>query len=248
MTDISEVQSSIKKSELTIQELNSNFEEKIKVTKKGLEDLKNPIEDLINFEKKRKDEISNYLSTNDALTREVTTLKDEKSSNETLLSGAQSNLSELVDNRAKLETRLREINSELNETKNKQAGAKDEYSNFSEENKKISNNIVEIVSSSEKKILEFEKKIEAKKDTLRRIKGERMALEYLIKKNHVEFNELKIINSLEGRKNTDLSTISKVTGISDELIIKTLEGLMKRKLITYDSSSGAITIDRSLKF
>lgn len=247
MTDISKVQTSITKSNLTIQELNNEFEDKIKVTQKGLEDLKNPIEELIDFKKKRKEEIATYESSNDALTREVSTLKEEKNSNKIQLSEKQSNLSELVDKRAKMETRLRETNSELSETKNKLTGSKDEYSNYSEANKKLSDDIVEIVSSSEVKVLELDKKVEAKRDTIRRIQGERMALEYLIKKNHVEFNELKIINSLEGRKNSDLTTISKVTGISDALIIKTLDGLMKRNLITYDSSSGVIVITRSLK-
>ena len=93
MTDISEVQTSIKKSDLTIQELKDEFDNKIIVTQKGLEDLKNPIEEQIIFEKKRKEEISAYESSNDALTREVSTLKGEKNSNETLLSETQSNLS-----------------------------------------------------------------------------------------------------------------------------------------------------------
>ncbi|RLI63528.1 MAG: hypothetical protein DRO63_08355 [Candidatus Gerdarchaeota archaeon] len=74
-----------------------------------------------------------------------------------------------------------------------------------------------------------------------------MALEFLIKKNYIEFNEIKIINALEGRKNTDLSTIAKVTGLSTDLIVSTLNGLMKRNLLTFDNSSGAITLTGSLK-
>jgi len=69
----------------------------------------------------------------------------------------------------------------------------------------------------------------------------------LIKKNYIEFNEIKIINALEGRKNTDLSTIAKVTGLSTSLIVSTLNGLMKRNLLTFDNSSGAITVTGSLK-
>ncbi len=247
MTEISQVKTSINKSDLSIQELNKEIVDKIKATQKGLDDLKNPIDELIDFEKKRKEEISTFESNNDALTRERATLKEEKSSNETLASEKQSNLSELVDKRAKLETQLREINVEISEIKNKLAGAKDEHSSLSEANKKITNEIVSIVSSSEVKILDIEKKVEAKKDAIRRVKGERMALEFLIKKNHIEFNELKIIKTLEGRSNTDLNTVSKVTGISDALITKTLESLMKRNLITYDPTSGAIVIVSSLK-
>jgi len=74
-----------------------------------------------------------------------------------------------------------------------------------------------------------------------------MALEYLIKKGHVEFNEIKIINALEGRKITDIATITKVTGLAENLIEKTLDGLMKRNLLNYDSSSGSITITGNLK-
>lgn len=247
MTDISEVQTSIKKSNLIVQELNEDFEENIKLTQKGLEGLKEPIEELINFEKKRRDEISTYNSSNDALTQEIATLKEEKNSNDTLLSETQINLSEMVDKRAKLETRIRESNSELSNTKNKLTADKDEYSSLSQENQKITSEIGEIVSSTEVKILDLEKKVESKKDTIRRVKGERMALEYLIKKNQIEFNEIKIIKTLEGRKNTDLNTVSKVTGLSDALIIKTLDGLMKRNLLTYDPSSGAIVITRNLK-
>ena len=42
-------------------------------------------------------------------------------------------------------------------------------------------------------------------------------------------------------------TITKVTGLSEALIAKTLEGLEKRNLLTYDDSTGAITVTGSLK-
>ena len=247
MTDISEVLASIKKSNLTLEELKKDFDDNLKVANQGLVNLIEPIEDAINFEKKRNDEISNYESSNQALSQEITSLKSEKQSNETLLAENQTNLDRITDERAKLETSIREVNSHLNDKNNILSTAKSELSKLTTEVETVTAEVSQIVNSSEAQILDLEKKIEGKRDAISKIKGERMALEYLIKKNHIEFNEIKIIKTLEGRKNTDLNTISKVTGLSDALIVKTLNGLMERQLLTYDSSSGAIVITGSLK-
>jgi len=247
MTDISEVLASIKKSNLTLEELKKDFDDNLKVANQGLVNLIEPIEDAINFEKKRNDEISNYESSNQALSQEITSLKSEKQSNETLLAENQTNLDRITDERAKLETSIREVNSHLNDKNNILSTAKSELSKLTTEVETVTAEVSQIVNSSEAQILDLKKKIEGKRDAISKIKGERMALEYLIKKNHIEFNEIKIIKTLEGRKNTDLNTISKVTGLSDALIVKTLNGLMERQLLTYDSSSGAIVITGSLK-
>jgi len=54
-----------------------------------------------------------------------------------------------------------------------------------------------VIESTEQKVIDIEKQAENERNLLRKAKGERMALEYLIKRGHVEFNEVKIINSLE---------------------------------------------------
>ena len=107
--------------------------------------------------------------------------------------------------------------------------------------------ITQLIESTETKVHQLEKGAEEKRDRIRKSQGERMALEYLIKHKHIEFNEIKIINSLDGRKTTDMATIAKVTGLSEGLISKTLEGLQKRNLLTYDSSNGAIEVTGNLR-
>ncbi|MHA1213214.1 MAG: hypothetical protein ACTSSH_12235, partial [Candidatus Heimdallarchaeota archaeon] len=145
------------------------------------------------------------------------------------------------------EGQKRNTTTELQSTENTLQGTKTKFEQETEKNERIVAEITTIVEGIEYKILEISKQADIERDIIRKTKGERMALEYLIKRNHIEFNELKIINSLDGRKNTDMSTISKVTGLAEELIAKTLEGLMKRKLLTYDSSNGAITITGNLR-
>ena len=124
---------------------------------------------------------------------------------------------------------------------------KSELNNENLTNQKIKAEINQTVESNDMKIAQIEKQIEKLRDEIRKTKGERLALEYLVKKGHIEFNELKIINTLEGRKTTDVATISKVTGLSESLITKTLNGLMKRNVLTFDSKTGVITIIGSLR-
>ena len=247
MTDISEVLASIKKSNLSTEELKKEFDEKIKTTSQGLGNLQKPIDELINFEKAQNDEISNFESNNQALTQEITSLKTEKQTNESSLAENQANLDKLTEERAKLEAKIRETNSAVNDNNNKLTTAKNELATLTTNLEKITAEIDQIVNSSEAQILDLERNINEKRDAISKVKGERMALEYLIKKNHIEFNEIKVIKTLEGRKNTDLSTVSKVTGLSDDLITKTLNGLMARNLLTFDKDSGAINITGSLK-
>lgn len=247
MTDINEVLASIKQSNLALEEINQEFNSTVKMVIQGLENLNNPIEDLIQTEKKLNEEISQIESTNLSLTQEITSLKDEKTKLENNQSETQTLFNETVDKRTKLDVKIKETKTELDTTKTNLTSAKETLKQESEQFERISAEVQNIVTISDQQIMELEKKSEQKRDSLRKIKGERMALEYLIKRGHVEFNEVKIINALEGRKITDMTTITKVTGISENLIEKTLEGLMKRNLLTYDASSGAITITGSLK-
>lgn len=247
MTDINEVLASIKRSNLALDEINQEFNSTVKMVIQGIENLNNPIEDLIQNEKKEKEEISQIESTNLSLGQEISSLKEEKAKLETNQTETQTQFNEMVDKRTKLEAKIRETKSELENTKNNLSNAKETLKQESEQLERISVEVQNIVTNSDQQILELEKKSEQKRDSLRKIKGERMALEYLIKRGHVEFNEVKIINALEGRKITDMATITKVTGISEDLISKTLDGLMKRNLLTYDGSSGAITIKGSLR-
>ncbi|MHA1742907.1 MAG: hypothetical protein ACTSV6_01495, partial [Candidatus Heimdallarchaeota archaeon] len=154
---------------------------------------------------------------------------------------------EKTNDRTKLESRKRELTSELSAIEKNLEAAKKELEMETETNQKLQAEIKNIVEATEQKINEIEQQAEKERDVIRKSKGERMALEFLIKKNYIEFNEIKIINALEGRKNTDLSTIAKVTGLSTNLIVSTLNGLMKRNLLTFDNSSGAITVTGSLK-
>ncbi|MFW9922339.1 MAG: hypothetical protein ACFFDW_03520 [Candidatus Thorarchaeota archaeon] len=247
MTNISEVLASIKRSNLTIEELTREVEQSLKATAKGLEDLNRPLEELAVNERKINEEISKYDSNNLTLSKEISNLKEEKGHNEILLTNTQNQLNDTTQNRAKTETKIRETKTILSDTTSKLEVTKNELAGLEQENAKLLVEIENIVKTSDQQLLEFGKKAEQKRDSIRKSKGERMALEYLIKKNHVEFNEIKIINSLEGRKNTDMATVSKVTGLSSNLIEKTLNGLMKRKLLEYDSATGAITIIGNLK-
>ncbi|NHJ85544.1 MAG: hypothetical protein FK734_08785 [Asgard group archaeon] len=247
MTDLSEVLSALKRDALIIDEIQHEFNDSIKTTTKGLEDIKEPIQELIDFEKRQNDEISHYESKNLSLSQEINSLKEEKLNHERLLKETQDLLTSNTEKRTKLESNKRDISSELIAFETKLQNAKNDLSLEKEQNERLLAEISQIVESTEEKIHALEQQVEAKRDAIRKIKGERMALEYLIKHDHIEFNEIKIIQSLDGRKNTDLATISKVTGLSNNLIEKTLEGLMKRNLLTYDNSSGIITITGSLK-
>lgn len=247
MTDISEVQASINRSNLSLEEINKEAEDTLKLVLKGFKDLASPIEDLINSEKKQNEEISNYDSSNMSLSKEISSLKEEKSRNETLQSNTQNTFNEATEKRTKLEGKIRETKTNLDNAKNKLTLTKEEQEKVSIENDKLTAEIDQLVQTSDNQILELNKKSDQKRDSLRKVKGERMALEYLIKRNYIEFNEMKIISSLEGRRATDMSTISKVTGLSENLIEKTLNGLMQRNLLTYDSSTGAINVTGNLK-
>ncbi|HUU77790.1 MAG TPA: hypothetical protein VMX55_05550 [candidate division Zixibacteria bacterium] len=247
MTDISEVLASLKRSNLALDEINSEFNDTLKLVVKGLEELSNPIDDLIQSEKKQNEEITHYESSNLSLSKEISTLKEEKATKEKLLADTQEKYNESTEKRSKLEGKNRETMTELDTTSTNLRIVKEALSKESEQYEILEAEVQEIVTSSEQQILELEKKANQKRDVIRKVKGERMALEYLIKKGHVEFNEIKIINALEGRKITDIATITKVTGLAENLIEKTLDGLMKRNLLNYDSSSGSITITGNLK-
>ncbi|NHJ05343.1 MAG: hypothetical protein EAX90_11000 [Candidatus Heimdallarchaeota archaeon] len=247
MTDISEVLASLKRSNLALDEINSEFNDTLKLVVKGLEELSNPIDDLIQSEKKQNEEITHYESSNLSLSKEISAFKEEKASREKLLADTQEKYNESTEKRSKLEGKNRETMTELDSTSTNLRIVKEALSKESEQYEMLEAEVQEIVTTSERQILELEKKANQKRDVIRKVKGERMALEYLIKKGHVEFNEVKIINALEGRKITDMATITKVTGLAENLIEKTLDGLMKRNLLNYDSSSGSITITGNLK-
>lgn len=247
MTDISEVLSSLKRGDLTVEEVLKELNDLLTTVKKGIDDLKRPIEDLVEFEKRQSDEILQFESSNLSLSQEITSLTNEKATSENLLQRTQEEYTEMTEKRIKLETKVREVSTELSNTQKRLTVANSELTVETETNQKIVAELSTIVESAEQKIIGIEKQAEMERDIIRKSKGERMALEFLIKRNHIEFNELKVINSLDGRTNTDMATISKVTGLSSELIAKTLEGLEKRKLISYDGSTGAITVTGSLK-
>lgn len=247
MTDISEVLSALKRGNMTIEEAINELNESLKTVNKGLNDLEKPIEEVIEFERRQNEEIAKYESSNLTLSRETTTLMEEKASNERLLKETQEKYTETTDKRARLETKKRDTMTELSNTEKKLETVKAEFEMEKETNIKITAELTSLIQATEQKINQIDKQAESERDLIRKTKGERMALEYLIKKNHIEFNELKIINSLEGRKTTDMATISKVTGLSDALILKTLDGLMRRNLLSYDNSTGAITVTGNLK-
>ncbi|NHJ33414.1 MAG: hypothetical protein FK732_11180 [Asgard group archaeon] len=247
MTDISEVLSALKRGDLTVEEVLKELSDLLTTVKKGLDDLKKPIEELVEFEKRQSDEISQYESSNLSLSQEIATLTEEKTTNEKLLQNTQEQYTETTEKRVKLEAKVRETTTELSNTKNRLQAANTEFTAETDTNHKIIAEISTIVESAEQKVLGIEQQAEKERDIIRKSKGERMALEYLIKRNHIEFNEIKVINSLDGRNNTDMATISKVTGLSESLIAKTLEGLERRNLLTYDNSTGAITVTGSLK-
>ncbi len=247
MTDISEVLSALKRGDLTVEEVLKELNDLLTTVKKGIDDLKRPIEDLVEFEKRQSDEILQFESSNLSLSQEITSLTNEKATSENLLQRTQEEYTEMTEKRIKLETKVREVSTELSNTQKRLTVANSELTVETETNQKIVAELSTIVESAEQKIIGIEKQAEMERDIIRKSKGERMALEFLIKRNHIEFNELKVINSLDGRTNTDMATISKVTGLSSELIAKTLEGLEKRKLISYDGSTGAITVTGSLK-
>ncbi|HUT79685.1 MAG TPA: hypothetical protein VMZ29_00665 [Candidatus Bathyarchaeia archaeon] len=247
MTDTSEVHSALKRGDLLLDELIDEINNSLKATKNNFDEIKKPIQDIIDFEKRLNDEISKYESSNTSLSQEISLLKDQKISKENLLKEMQDKYTITVEKRNKAESKIKDLTAELMSTEKKLETVKTELEQDNLTNQKLIAEISTIVESSEQKILEINKKAENERDLIRRVKGERMALEYLVKRNHIEFNELKIINSLDGRKNTDMATISKVTGISETLIAKTLEGLMKRNLLTYDSSTGAINVTGNLR-
>ncbi len=247
MTDISEVLSALKRGDLTVEEVLNELNDLLTTVKKGIEDLKQPIEDLVEFEKGQSDEILQFESSNLSLSQEITSLTNEKATSENSLQRTKEEYTETTEKKVKLETKVREISTELSNTKNRLQTADAELAVETETNQKIVAEISTVVESTEQKILGIEKQAEMERDIIRKSKGERMALEFLIKKNHIEFNEIKVINSLDGRTNTDMVTITKITGLSEALIAKTLEGLEKRNLLTYDDSTGAITVTGSLK-
>lgn len=247
MTDISEVLSAIKRGELILEKALNELNTVFSTVNKDIEDMKQPIQELIEFEKRQNNEISNYESSNLALTQEINSFKEEKATNERTLQDTQNNLAETTEKRAKLETKKRDALTELSNNEKKLDTAKAELTMEKELEQKIIAEKSQIIESTEQKVIDIEKQAETEKNLLKKAEGERMALEYLIKRGHIEFNEIKIISSLEGRKNTDMTTISKVTGLSESLIAKTLEGLMKRGLLSYDDSTGAIAITGNLK-
>ncbi|MBN1328090.1 MAG: hypothetical protein JXA54_01340 [Candidatus Heimdallarchaeota archaeon] len=247
MTDTSEVHSSLKRGDIILEELIEELNNSLKITKNNFAEIKKPIQDIIDLEKKLSDEISIYETNNLLRSQEVSSLKNQKNSKENLLKDTQNRHTELVDKRNKAESKKRDLTNELMNTEKKLESVKTELEQDNLLNQKLIAEISNIVETSEHKIQEINKKAEMERDSIRKVKGERMALEYLVKRDHIEFNELKIINSLDGRKNTDMATISKVTGLSEALIAKTLQGLMKRNLLTYDSSSGAISVTGNLR-
>ncbi len=247
MTDISEVLSALKRGDLTVEEVLKELNDLLATVKKGIDDLKQPITDLVEFEKRQSDEILQYESSNLSLSQEITSLTEEKATSENVLQRTQEDYTDTTEKRVKLETKVRELTTELSNTKKRLEAANAEFAGETVTNQKIVAELSTIVESAEQKILGIEKQADMERDIIRKSKGERMALEFLIKKNHIEFNELKVINSLDGRTNTDMATVSKITGLSTALIEKTLVGLEKRNLISYDGSTGAITVTGSLK-
>ncbi|MHA1630505.1 MAG: hypothetical protein ACTSXO_05805 [Candidatus Heimdallarchaeota archaeon] len=247
MSDISEILSALKRGGMTIEDIIAELAETLKSSKVNLEGLIQPLQELQEIERKQSTEIANFESNNLTLSQEITSLKEEKSKNEDVLRETQEKFTEKTNDRTKLESRKRELTSELSAIEKNLEAAKKELETETETNQKLQAEIKNIVETTEQKINEIEQQAEKERDVIRKSKGERMALEFLIKKNYIEFNEIKIINALEGRKNTDLSTIAKVTGLSTDLIVSTLNGLMKRNLLTFDNSSGAITLTGSLK-
>ena len=247
MTDISEVLASLKRTNLTVDEISQELDNALQLIKKGLTDMQNPVENVIAFENRQTEEIAKYESGNLTLSKEITSLKEEKASNEDLLRETENEFTSTTEKRVKFETKKRETTTELTSTKNKLESIKIELVSETDNYNKLLAEITQLIESTEQKVHALEKESEEKRDRIQRSQGERMALEYLIKYKHIEFNEIKIINALDGRKTTDISTISKVTGLSENLISKTLEGLMKRKLLTFDSSIGTITVTGNLR-
>lgn len=247
MTEISEVLAALKRTNLAVDEIAQELNNALTLSKKGLADLQNPVEGLIEFEKRQTEEIAKYESGNLTLSKEITSLKEEKASNENLLRETEEKLTNTTDNRVKLETKKRETTTELTSSKNKLESTKIELTKETDNYNKLLAEVTQLIETTDQKVHSLEKGAEEKRDRIRRSQGERMALEYLIKYKHIEFNEIKIINSLDGRKTTDMATISKVTGLSESLISKTLEGLMKRNLLTYDNSTGTITVTGNLR-
>ncbi|MHA1126167.1 MAG: hypothetical protein ACTSO7_10590 [Candidatus Heimdallarchaeota archaeon] len=247
MTEISEVLAALKRTNLVVDEISQELDNTLKLIKNGLNDLQNPVDGLIEFEKRQTEEIGKYESGNLTLSKEITSLKEETASNETLLRETENDLTNTTDKRVKLETKKRETTTELTSTKNKLESTKIELTKETDNYNKLLAEVTQLIESTDNKIHTLEKGAEEKRDRIQRSQGERMALEYLIKYKHIEFNEIKIINSLDGRKTTDMSTISKVTGLSEGLITKTLEGLMKRNLLTFDNSTGIITVTGNLR-
>ncbi|NPE06750.1 MAG: hypothetical protein GNW80_00580 [Asgard group archaeon] len=247
MTDISEVLSALKRGDLTVEEVLKELNDLLTTVKKGIDELKQPIENLVEFEKRQSDEILQFESGNLSLSQEIASLTEEKATSENSLQRTQEEYTETTEKRVKLETKVRELSTELSNTKKRLEAANAELAVETETNQKIVAELSTIVESAEQKVLGIENQAEKERDIIRKSKGERMALEFLIKKNHIEFNEIKVINSLDGRTNTDMATISKITGLSEALISKTLQGLEKRNLISYDGSTGAITVTGSMK-
>lgn len=247
MTDISEVLSALKRGDLTVEEVLKELNDLLTTVKKGIDELKQPIENLVEFEKRQSDEILQFESGNLSLSQEIASLTEEKATSENSLQRTQEEYTETTEKRVKLETKVRELSTELSNTKKRLEAANAELAVETETNQKIVAELSTIVESAEQKVLGIENQAEKERDIIRKSKGERMALEFLIKKNHIEFNEIKVINSLDGRTNTDMATISKITGLSEALISKTLQGLEKRNLISYDGSTGAISVTGSMK-
>ncbi|MEA2070506.1 MAG: hypothetical protein U9O98_04370, partial [Asgard group archaeon] len=149
--------------------------------------------------------------------------------------------------RIKLENEKREKSTQLeNLTKNLEL-AKDDLQNEKQVLQQLLAEIEQMKKETEQKVLEIRSKAKQKRDHIQKVKGERMALQFLIKNKYIEFNEMKIIDSLKGRRNTDVNTIAKVTGLSPNLISQTLTGLMKRDLVNYDKDSGKIEVLSNLK-
>lgn len=247
MTEISEVQATIKRGALSAEEIEQNFNESLQTIKRGLENLQNPIEEVISQEKELKEEIAKYESDNLNLSKEISSLKKEKQDKENQLHEKKEQLSEKTNKRVELEKTIREIETELENTNQSLSTAKDELNQKTNELKTTEKELEDLRTSYEEQLQELEEKAENKRKKIRRIKGERLALEYLIKHNHIDFNELTVINALKGRTTTDISTIEKITGVSKDLIENCLKGLNKRGLVEYDESSGNISITGSLK-
>jgi hypothetical protein len=247
MTEISEVLAALKRTNLAVDELSQELDNSLKLIRNSLLELQNPIDDLIVFEKRQTDEIAKFESGNLTLSKEISSLKEEKVKNETLLRETEEKLTNTTDKRVKLETNKRETTTELTTTKNKLESTKLELVKETDNYNHLLEEVTQLIEATDQKVHTLEKEAEEKRDRIRRSQGERMALEYLIKYKHIEFNEIKIINSLEGRKTTDIATIAKVTGLSEGLISKTLDGLMKRKLLTFDNSTGIITVTGNLR-